>query len=257
MTSFFRMSPALPGVRSVAAIDDLPMEGGSEQPIAVEGRPAEVFALQRNVSVRQATPGYFRTMGIPMVVGPRSSASRIRPAKSGRGHQPGRWRTCSGPAKTRSANAFASRSRRRSVREVVGVVGDIKDRGLEVLEPVPCSIFPIRQDDTNHVSLVVRGDGDAARLAPAITSVLAEIDPELPIRNIRTMDEMVATTLSQQRFSMWLFAALAGLAFLLASVGIYSVLAYSVRSRVTRNQHSDGARGEARPTCSGWSSPRG
>src|SRR5579862_1981993 len=60
---------ALPGIRSVAAIDNLPMEGGSEQPIAVEGRPAEVFALQRNVSVRSATPGYFRTMGIPMVSG--------------------------------------------------------------------------------------------------------------------------------------------------------------------------------------------
>ena len=85
----------------------------------------------------------------------------------------------------------------------------------------------------NAVSLVVRGDGDVTRLTPAITSVLAEIDPELPIRNIRTMDEVVATTLSQQRYSMWLFAALAGLAFLLASVGIYSVLAYSVRSRVT------------------------
>ena len=82
------------------------------------------------------------------------------------------------------------------------------------------------------MSLVVRGEGDVARLAPAISKVLAEIAPELPIRNIRTMDEVVATTLSQQRYSMWLFAALAGLAFLLASVGIYSVLAYSVRSRV-------------------------
>src|SRR6185436_4113269 len=60
---------ALAGVRSVAAIDNLPMQGGSEQPIAVEGRPAEVFALQRNVSVRRATPGYFGTMGIPVLSG--------------------------------------------------------------------------------------------------------------------------------------------------------------------------------------------
>src|SRR5207253_8120578 len=59
----------IPGVRSVAAIDTLPMRGGSEQPIAVEGRPAEVFALQRNVSVRRATPGYFRTIGIPVLSG--------------------------------------------------------------------------------------------------------------------------------------------------------------------------------------------
>jgi putative ABC transport system permease protein len=64
-----------------------------------------------------------------------------------------------------------------------------------------------------------------------VAGILAKIDPSLPIRDIKTMDEIVEATLSQQRFSMWLFAALAGLAFLLATVGIYSVLAYSVRSR--------------------------
>lgn len=90
---------------------------------------------------------------------------------------------------------------------------------------------PVRQDDMSGVSLVVRGEGEVAPLAPAISKVLAEIAPELPIRNIQTMDEVVAISLSQQRYSMWLFAALAGLAFLLASVGIYSVLAYSVRGR--------------------------
>jgi len=76
----------------------------------------------------------------------------------------------------------------------------------------------------------LRGDGGVTRLAPGITSLLGEIDPELPIRDIRSMDELVATTLSQQRSSMWLFAALA---FLLAAVGIYSVLTYSIRSRVS------------------------
>ena len=92
--------------------------------------------------------------------------------------------------------------------------------------------LPIRQDEGNTVALVVRGDSGVTRLAPAIARVLGEIDPELLIRNVRTMDELVETTLSQQRYSMWLFAALAGLAFLLAAVGIYSVLAYSIRSRI-------------------------
>ena len=120
-----------------------------------------------------------------------------------------------------------------TVREVIGVVEDIRDRGLKILEPVTMLYLPILQRDTDAVSLVVRSEGDVTRLTPGITKVLGEIDPELPIRNILTMDEIVATTLSQQRYSMWLFAALAGLAFLLASVGIYGVLAYSVRSRVT------------------------
>jgi putative ABC transport system permease protein len=83
------------------------------------------------------------------------------------------------------------------------------------------------------VSLVVRGSDGVTLLAPGIAKVLGDMDSELPIRNVRTMEEVVATTLSQQRYSMWLFAALAGLAFLLASVGIYSVLAYSIRNRVT------------------------
>jgi putative ABC transport system permease protein len=118
-----------------------------------------------------------------------------------------------------------------TVRTVVGMAGDIKERGLNALEPVTMLYLPIRQDATRNVSLVVRGEGGVSRLAPAITGVLAKLDPTLPIRDIKTMDELVADTISQQRFSMWLFAALAGLALLLALVGIYSVLAYSVRSR--------------------------
>jgi predicted permease len=221
---------ALPGVRSVAAIDNLPMVGGSEQPIAVEGRPAEVFALQRNVSVRQATPGYFSAMGIPMLSGrdfnlvDTSSEKSIAVISQAMANL--FW-----PGENPIGKRFRISFTPETVREVVGVVGDIKNRGLQVLEPVTMLYLPIRQGETNPVSLVVRGDSGVTRLAPAITRVLGGIDPELAIRDIRTMDELVATTFSQQRSSMWLFTALAGLAFLLASVGIYSVLSYSVRSR--------------------------
>jgi putative ABC transport system permease protein len=221
---------ALPGVRSVAAIDNLPMVGGSEQPIAVEGRPAEVFALQRNVSVRQATPGYFSAMGIPMLSGrdfnlvDTSSEKSIAVTSQAMANL--FW-----PGENPIGKRFRISFSLETVREVVGVVADIKNRGLQVLEPVTMLYLPIRQGETNPVSLVVRSDSGVTRLAPAITRVLGGIDPELAIRDIRTMDELVATTLSQQRSSMWLFAALAGLAFLLASVGIYSVLSYSVRSR--------------------------
>jgi predicted permease len=119
-----------------------------------------------------------------------------------------------------------------TVRTVIGVTGDIKERGLTSLEPVTMLYLPILQTDAMGVSVVIRGNGPVTRFAPAVAGVLAKLDPSLPIRDIKTMDEIVAATLSQQRFSMWLFAALAGLAFLLAAVGIYSVLAYSVRSRV-------------------------
>jgi putative ABC transport system permease protein len=208
------------------------MQGGSEQPIAIEGRPAEVFALQRNVSVRRATPGYFRTMGIPMLAGrdfnlaDTSSEQSVTVISQAMANL--FW-----PGENPIGKRFRISFTPETIREVAGVVGDIKERGLEVLEPVTMLYLPIRQDETDYVSLVVRGDGGVMRLAPAVSRVLAQIDPELPIRDIRTMDEIVATTLSRQRSSMWLFAALAGLAFLLSSVGIYSVLAYSVRSRAS------------------------
>jgi predicted permease len=222
---------ALPGVRSVAAIDNLPMQGGSEQPIAVEGRPVEVFALQRNVSVRRATPGYFQTMGIPILSGRDFNLADTAGEKSvaviSRSMANLFW-----PGENALGKRFRISFTPKIVREVVGVVDDIRNRGLQILEPVTMLYVPILQSDTNGVSLVVRGDSNPTRLTPGITKALGEIAPEFPIRNILTMNEIVATTISQQRYSMWLFAALAGLAFLLASVGIYSVLAYSIRNRV-------------------------
>jgi putative ABC transport system permease protein len=221
---------ALPGIASAAAIDNLPMEGGSEQPIAVEGRPAEVFALQRNVSVRRATPDYFRTMEIPIRAGRdfqlRDTTSPESAAIISQAMANLFW-----PGEDALGKKFRISFTPETLRTVVGIVGDIRERGLDALEPVAELYLPFRNDDLNGLTLVVRGSAGVSRLSLAIAGVLAKIDPGLPIRDVRTMDEVVASTIAQQRFSMWLFAALAGLACLLAIVGIYSVLAYSVRGR--------------------------
>ncbi|HWR51585.1 MAG TPA: ABC transporter permease [Bryobacteraceae bacterium] len=224
----------LPGVVSAAAIDTLPLsDGGSQQPVVIEGRPAEVFALQPNVAVRQATPGYLRTMRIPLIAGRDFEEADTNP-KGNRGavlisqamarqFWPGE-----SPVGKRLRISFTPDI----LREVVGVAGDVKELGLDVLEPVSMMYLPLAQEADGDVSLVVRSGRDPSALVPAITRVLQQIDPELPVRDVASMDERLATSLSQQRFSMLLFVSLAGLAFLLAAVGIYSVLAYSVRSRV-------------------------
>jgi predicted permease len=117
-------------------------------------------------------------------------------------------------------------------REVVGVVGDVKDGGLDALDPVPTIYEPLQQDARDEIALVVRTTGDPAAIVAPVTGILREIDPEAPVRDPLALEEVVAASLSQRRFSMLLFAAMAGLAVVLAAIGIYSVLAYAVRSRV-------------------------
>jgi predicted permease len=221
----------LPGVVSAAAIDVLPLGGGgSQQPIVVEGKPAEVFALQPNVAVRRATPGYLQTMRIPLLAGRDfveadtvgSKAVVLISQSMAKQFWPGE-----NPIGKRLRISFTPEI----LREVVGLVGDVKERGLDVLDPVSMLYEPLQQKEKGSISLVVHS-GDGLSVVPAVTRILQQINPELPVRDVMSMDEMVATSLSQHRFSMLLFVALASLAFVLAAVGIYSVLAYSVRSRV-------------------------
>jgi putative ABC transport system permease protein len=222
----------IPGVTSAAAIDTLPLTGGgSQQPIVIDGRPREVFALQPNVGLRMASPGYLRTMEIPLLAG-RDFTDADTDGKHPVvliSHEMARqfW-----PGETPIGKRLRSSFSPDISREVVGVTGDIKERGLDVLQPVAMLYVPLEQGEKGTVSLVVRTEGDASGLGSAVARVLREIDPELPLRDVMPMDELLATSLAQHRFSMFLFVAMAGLAFVLGAVGIYSVLAHSVRSRV-------------------------
>lgn len=222
----------LPGVTAAAAIDTLPVDGGgSQQPIVIEGRPAEVFALQPNVAVRRATPDYHRTMSIPLVAGrtfEEADTTGMKAVVLISQAMARQFFPRENPIGKRLRISFTPEISR----EVVGVVGDVKERGVDVLEPVAMLYQPLLQTETGGVSLVVRTDRKPTTLLPEIAGVLHGINPELPVRNPRTVVDMLAESLAQHRFSMQLFVALAGLAFALASVGIYSVLAYSVRTRI-------------------------
>jgi predicted permease len=230
----------LPGVESAGAIDNLPLTGsGSNQPIAIEGRPTVPMSEQPEVAVRYITPGYVHGMRIPLLEGrdiTEADTQDLPPAILISESLAKRYWPGENPVGKHLVLTFFAGKQR----EVAGVVGDVKQRGLKVAEPIATLYVPLTQvfGTANEpapsltMSLVARAHSQPARLAPSIINVIHELDPELPVKNVTTMEDFIDDSLTDSRFNMLLLAAFAGLALLLAAVGTYSVLSYSVRGRM-------------------------
>jgi predicted permease len=224
---------ALPGVQAAGVIDDLPLnQQGSHQPISIEGRPPLPMSEQPEVDVRVASAGYIRTLHIPILRGRdiRESDVAGRPAvvviseSMAQQFWPGE-----NPLGQRLTLTFSPDM----VREVVGVVGDVKIDSLDQSRPGAMLYSPLAQESGSFpMSLVVRVASDTAGMVTAVSNAVHEVDRDIPLRDVMAMDDVVANSVSQQRFNMLLLGAFAGIALVLAAVGIYSVLSYTVKRSV-------------------------
>jgi putative ABC transport system permease protein len=230
---------ALPGIQCAGFVDSLPLSGdGSHQPISVEGRPVVPMADQPEVDVRLISPGYMSAMHIALLGGRDLDPSDVA-------NRPGAVLISQSMAKLFWPNENPIGKHltlyfyRDLPRVVVGVVADVKMDSLNETRLAPTLYFPLAQVSpptgaTWHsfgMILAVRTDGDPLNAVSMVTSSVREVDSEVPLLNVHTMDESVTASLSQQRFTMLLLTAFAGTALLLAAAGIYGVMAYLVTRR--------------------------
>src|SRR5437588_12119103 len=231
---------ALPGVDSAGVIDSLPLNGGgSIQPFSIEGRPVAQMSDQPEVDVRVISPGYLRAMHIPIVRGRDLTDSDVagRPGAVLISDSLARrfW-----PNEDPIGRHLTLTFYPHVVREIVGIVGDTKQDALDETRPAATIYHALGQLTAPPsepwrsfgMTFAIRTSSDPMNSASSVTKAIHEVGPDLPIVDVMSMNDVMAKSVSPQRFNMLLLARFAGLALILAAVGIYSVLSYTVRRRV-------------------------
>ena len=235
---------ALPGARSVGATTSLPLaSGGWGKMLSIEGRPAP--ASMESVPVvqyRQVTPDYFGTLGVPLLSGRfiterdagdstpvalvnEEMARRYFPGEDALGRQiwMGPPEKLLPPGALPTGYSFPRLT-------IVGVVKDVKHLGLN-RQAGPEVYIPHLQgsrETARSLFVAVRTETDPLRFEAAVRREVAALDKDQPVADVRTMEQRLAESLSSARFNMLLLGVFAGVALLLAAVGLYGVIAYMV-----------------------------
>lgn len=222
----------LPGVQSAAAVTVLPMSTiGSDfyRPYWLEGARPEGFAATQ-ANVRMATPGYFETLGLPIVSGrgfsDRDSTAAPRVIVINESLARRAWPTEDPIGRSLILDYQGGPTSR----EVVGVVRDARYKGPRS-EAAPEIFIPHAQNPYLVMNVAVRTTIDPAALGPAARAQALGVDPDQPVHSVTTMERLFAETMQEDRFAMLFVALFAAAGLVTAATGVYALLAYTVAER--------------------------
>lgn len=221
---------SLPGVHDAAVNSALPLAGaGIFYFFNIEGHPSLGPGRDPTTRLESINPGYFETMGIPLLNGRAfSNADRAETptiAVINQAFARHYW------PNDNPIGRHLTYSREHITCEIVGVVGDTKYAGLDAQGPAEQMYVPYRQRAWLAMWLVARAAGDAASLTSAIRHEVLAIDPDQPVSEIRTMEDVVSDSVARPRLRTAIMGSFATLAMILAMIGIFGVMAWSVSER--------------------------